>query len=180
MSDPKPTCRTCRFYEACGGLTENIFEDGYLSEGQTAGYCRRYPPTLRGSELLPAGPPEHHTLNWSSPVVASYAWCGEHAPRPDQAPQPAGSPTAELSLFDAGLTARGRKACFRTGVETLNQLAAKRSRDLRSVRNCGERTMAELRAALARHGLHFADEAPVPAACQLVLHNPGPDNGGRP
>ena len=57
-----------------------------------------------------------------------------------------------------GLSARARKACRREDIEDLRELADRTAESMLEVKGCGAGTVAELRAALARHGLKFSGE----------------------
>lgn len=61
----------------------------------------------------------------------------------------------DISLADMGLSVRAVRVCDYEGVRTIRQLAAKTEMEVLSWRNCGDTTLAELRAVLNRCGRAF-------------------------
>lgn len=86
--DVRESCETCRFWKS----EDHPPED--LDEGQSVGYCRRFPPSANHSAICKTAD-EYHELeaatkaveevdmsfHWCFPTTVSDDWCGEHQPR---------------------------------------------------------------------------------------------------
>lgn len=83
-------------------------------------------------------------------------------------------PDGRTYLNELGLSTRARKAIHMVFYPlvsrdvTLADLATKKTTDLTALKNCGDSTIAELRAALRRAGLHFLNERPTMPRGQRV------------
>lgn len=64
------------------------------------------------------------------------------------------------SVATLGLSVRAENVIYALGVELVGELICKSASDVVRVKNCGRKTLAEIRSALATLGLHLAGEKP--------------------
>jgi hypothetical protein len=133
-------CERCKFWDR-----------SKLPDDANVGVCRRHAPAPR--TIL------HHDDDDNSfclkewpvwPQTLGSEWCGEF-----QAPT---LPANGLALEDLGLSQRAFGCLWREGVRTAEQLTRLFPDDLLDMRNLGAGTLAEVRQALARHGLTLREQ----------------------
>jgi hypothetical protein len=149
----RPTCKTCPFWEPDVPAP--------IAVEPPWGECRRLPAVMPTPDYVrwdeTTGNPDP-AFKGVWPSTAADEWCGEH---PGFTKHLALRAVAERNLgtiADLGLTVRVLNCLKAEGILTVSDLLDRTDDSLWTIRGFGEKCVAEVRSALAKHGLALRPE----------------------